>query len=184
MIQLKYAATPRNNVPILFESNSCSKIAVLCDQNKISQVLFNLLDNAIKFTTKGKVTLSVQVSSFSSISSCSSSSSFSSEMPERRNNNNHTSTIVVTISDIGRGIDPSISNTLIEKFVKRSENGAGIGLYLSRKIIEAHGGRIWAENNTNNGHLGEGATFTFGLPLHNAISNTTGICNSVYYHFT
>src|SRR5437763_1822612 len=128
----------------------------------------------MKFTTKGKITVSAQVPSLSSISSC--SSSFSSEMPERGNNNNHPSTIVVTVSDTGRGVDPSISNTLFEKFVRKSENGAGLGLYLSRKIIEAHGGRIWAKNNTNNGHIGEGATFTFtfGLPLHNAISNTAG----------
>jgi signal transduction histidine kinase len=70
----------------------------------------------------------------------------------------------VTISDTGTGIDPLIENRLFEKFVSLSENGAGIGLYLSRKIIEAHGGRIWAENN-NNKDGEKGATFRFSLPL-------------------
>jgi signal transduction histidine kinase len=59
------------------------------------------------------------------------------------------------------GIDPEIQNRLFSKFVTKSDTGTGLGLYISKGIVEAHGGRIWAENNTE----GKGATFYFSLPL-------------------
>jgi light-regulated signal transduction histidine kinase (bacteriophytochrome) len=61
------------------------------------------------------------------------------------------------------GIDPEILPRLFTKFTKKSDKGTGLGLYISKRIIVAHGGRIWAENNTG----GKGATFTFSLPLNN-----------------
>jgi signal transduction histidine kinase len=71
--------------------------------------------------------------------------------------------VLVSIEDRGKGIDAAISDKLFNKFETKSEQGIGLGLYISRKIIEAHGGRIWAENNP----VGKGATFHFSLPLIN-----------------
>jgi signal transduction histidine kinase len=67
----------------------------------------------------------------------------------------------VNIKDTGSGIQPEIMPKLFSKFVTNSSGGTGIGLFISKSIVEAHGGRIWAENNAD----GEGATFTFSLPL-------------------
>ena len=133
----------KNNIPN-------HDLLIACDADKIIQVLFHLLDNAMKFTEKGKVMVSMR-------KMC--------------------GNVIVSIVDTGRGIDPSIKNTLFEKFVSKSEdNGTGLGLYLSKKIIEAHGGKIWAENNiindnnTNARHRSNvwGATFTFSLPLYSS----------------
>ena len=68
---------------------------------------------------------------------------------------------IVSINDTGIGIDPEIMPRLFEKFASKSFQGTGLGLYICKGIIEAHGGRIWAENNTG----GKGATFTFSLPI-------------------
>jgi two-component system sensor histidine kinase VicK len=67
----------------------------------------------------------------------------------------------ISIKDTGSGIDPSIIPNLFSKFATKSKGGTGLGLYISKNIIAAHGGQIWAENNTN----GKGATFSFSLPL-------------------
>lgn len=69
--------------------------------------------------------------------------------------------IVVSIRDSGIGIPSELMDTLFSKFVSKSNTGTGLGLFISRKIIEAHGGSIWAENNTD----GKGATFSFSIPL-------------------
>ncbi len=69
--------------------------------------------------------------------------------------------MIFYIRDRGVGIDPGIQDRLFSKFVTKSETGTGLGLYISKGIVEAHGGRIWAENNAE----GKGATFYFSLPL-------------------
>ncbi len=69
--------------------------------------------------------------------------------------------MVISIRDSGRGISPEIYPKLFTKFVTKSEKGTGLGLFISKSIIEAHGGKIWAKNNKDN----EGATFSFTLPL-------------------
>ncbi len=71
--------------------------------------------------------------------------------------------VVITIEDTCTGIDPEILPRLFTKFTKKSDKGTGLGLYISKSIVEAHGGKIWAENNT----ASKGATFTFSLPLNN-----------------
>ena len=69
--------------------------------------------------------------------------------------------VIVRIKDRGTGIDPDIQDRLFTKFATNSDTGSGLGLFISKGIIEAHGGTIWAQNNTD----GKGATFSFSLPL-------------------
>jgi signal transduction histidine kinase len=69
--------------------------------------------------------------------------------------------LMIAVMDDGTGIDPAIMSRLFTKFATRSHVGTGLGLYISKNIVEAHGGRIWAENNPD----GKGATFRFTLPL-------------------
>ncbi len=69
--------------------------------------------------------------------------------------------VVVRVKDRGSGIDPTIQSRLFSKFVTKSEIGLGLGLFISKGIIEAHGGKLWAENNSD----GKGATFSFSLPV-------------------
>jgi signal transduction histidine kinase len=114
---------------------------VLADANRIVQVIANLLSNAVKFSTRRDRALITVTTGIKVI--------------------DNKSMAVVSISDQGRGIDPEILSRLFQKFISGSEKGTGLGLYISKKIVNAHGGEIWAENNKN----GIGATFVFTLPL-------------------
>ena len=71
------------------------------------------------------------------------------------------SELVVSVSDNGKGIDSEIMPRLFTKFATKSFDGTGLGLFISKSIVEAHGGKMWAENNAD----GKGATFYFSLPL-------------------
>ncbi len=114
-------------------------ITVYADKDRIYQVISNLLSNALKYTDNGTVTINAYLN---------------------HNANNHNNEAIVTISDTGKGIDSQVISKLFSKFSTTSFTGTGLGLYISKGIIEAHGGRIWAENNSN----GIGATFSFSLP--------------------
>jgi signal transduction histidine kinase len=123
------------------------KLVVYCDKNDIRLVISNLISNSIKFTHAGG-TVSIRTD---------------------RKINSHDSKIrngreavVVTIKDNGIGIDKEIMPKLFTKFASKSFQGMGLGLYISKSIIEAHGGRIWAENSKN------GSIFSFSLPLYNS----------------
>jgi signal transduction histidine kinase len=123
------------------EDNNNNDIFVYGDTGRITQVISNLLSNAIKFTEEGTITAKIE---------------------KRIDKNNQEQIVTVCIKDTGKGIDPTIRDKLFEKFATRSEKGMGLGLYLSRKIIEAHDGNIWAENNVDS----KGATFSFSLQMH------------------
>ena len=110
------------------------QIMIEADKTRIYEVVSNLLRNAIKFTDSGTITITSRL--------------------EGKN-------AIISIKDTGRSIDPELMPRLFTKFASKSETGTGLGLYLSRKIIEAHGGKIWAENNKDE----KGATFAFTLPL-------------------
>jgi two-component system, OmpR family, sensor histidine kinase VicK len=120
-----------------------SKIMMYGDKDRINQVISNLVSNSIKFT-KGGGTISIKI-----------------EM-DNRNRNGGDDTVTVSVKDTGTGIDLEIMPSLFRKFVTKSDSGTGLGLFISKCIVEAHGGKIWAENNVNGQ---KGATFYFNLPI-------------------
>ena len=105
------------------------------DKIRLYQVIANLLGNAIKFTREGTITFSTNV----------------------RDNDE----LIVTVKDTGTGLHPDILPRLFTKFATKADVGTGLGLYISKSIVEAHGGRMWAENNSD----GIGAAFSFSLPI-------------------
>jgi two-component system, OmpR family, sensor histidine kinase VicK len=111
---------------------------VVADKGRISQVLSNLVSNALKFTKSGIVSVSI----------------------EEVKNDDYEKEFIAAVKDTGTGLDSDIMTQLFTKFVSKSQTGTGLGLFISKSIVEAHGGRIWAENNPD----GKGATFRFSLP--------------------
>jgi two-component system sensor histidine kinase VicK len=79
--------------------------------------------------------------------------------------------VIVSVRDTGSGIAPEIYPNLFTKFASKSEKGTGLGLFLSKNIIESHGGKIGAENNSD----GKGATFTFSLPIQTYNNNNNSV---------
>src|ERR671910_1213242 len=127
-------------------------ILLRADRIRISQVISNLLSNAIKFSPGGTISI---VSDLKSTD---------------KDKNPIKDEAIITIKDDGNGIDEEILPKLFSKFATKSFSGTGLGLFICKSIIEAHGGNIWAENNSN----GKGATFSFTLPL-DKISREVGI---------
>lgn len=152
---LKHVITNTLNDAIMLRNNSCNNTNkktsirlyyhpqdsfVEGDEGRISQVVYNLVNNAFKFSKEGSI-ITVNTS-----------------LEDNK--------IIVSVKDTGQGIDPKILPKLFSKFEAKSFSGIGLGLYISKNIIEAHGGRIWAENNNIiNGE--RGATFFFSLPVLN-----------------
>jgi two-component system, OmpR family, sensor histidine kinase VicK len=112
--------------------------SVVADKGRISQVLSNLVGNALKFTKSGTVSVSI----------------------EEVKKDDYKKEFIAAVKDTGTGIDSDIVPQLFTKFVSKSQTGTGLGLFISKSIVEAHGGRIWAENNPD----GKGAVFRFSLP--------------------
>jgi two-component system, OmpR family, sensor histidine kinase VicK len=125
-----------SKLKLVYKNNEKNNTLVVdADRNRLFQVFNNLLSNAVKFTDEGDICISTE---------------------------NKDTQAMVTVKDSGVGIDPQILPQLFSKFVSKSFKGTGLGLFISKSIVEAHGGKIWAENNFN----GEkGATFYFTLPL-------------------
>ncbi len=131
----------RQNIK-LFSEPSKETLIVEADKERISQVISNLISNAIKFTKEGEIFVNAE------------------KKDDRY--------ALVTVRDTGEGIDSEIFPKLFSKFITKSFQGIGLGLYISKNIIEAHGGKIWAENNDKDGR--SGAAFYFTIPL---LSNVT-----------
>jgi two-component system sensor histidine kinase VicK len=138
---LNAIADSRNQIKIKYKDNiglelvSKNDIFIDADKGRLNQVVSNLLNNAIKFTKEGIIITTAEKKGID---------------------------IVISVKDTGTGIDPEIVPRLFTRFATKfeSETGTGLGLFISKSIVEAHGGKIWAENNAD----GKGATFTFSLP--------------------
>ena len=128
------------NLKLLYKSNDYDddNIFVEADRTRLSQVISNLIRNAIKFTKEGVILITA-----------------------RKDNSNNNNQVIISVKDTGSGIDPEILPRLFSKFATKSFEGTGLGLFISKSIIEDHGGRIWAENNAD----GKGATFSFSIPI-------------------
>lgn len=130
-------------------------ILIVADKVRVGRVISNLLNNAIKFTSRGEITISVI------------------KLKHNNNNNNDdddgSGEIQVNIKDTGTGLSPPILPKLFSKFVSTDSGGTGLGLFVSRNIVEAHGGKIQAQNNDD----GIGAMFSFTIPK---------MANSQIYH--
>lgn len=121
----------RDKIEVLYKPTN---VDMMADKGRLYQVISNLLSNAVKFSERGSISVDVQRSK---------------------------TKVTVSVRDAGLGIDSEILPRLFSKFASKSENGTGLGLFISRSIVEAHGGKIWASNNG----IGPGATFTFFIPL-------------------
>ena len=124
-----------NNLHILYQPKD---VFVFADKNRITQVMFNLLSNSLKFTEYGTITIETHL---------------------EKDIVKNLEYVIVNITDSGQGIDPEILPRLFTKFVSKSFEGTGLGLFISKSIIHSHNGEIWAYNNPDNG-----ATFCFKIP--------------------
>ena len=130
----------KSNLKIIYDraSETEADVYVNADKYKISQVVYNLLNNAIKFTKEGSITISIK---------------------RKGGEGENKKAIVVSVKDTGEGIDSEMLPRLFTRFATKSFAGTGLGLFVSKHIIEAHDGEIWAENNAE----GKGATLSFTL---------------------
>ena len=125
---------PQKKLNLLYHCNE--DIIIQADKMRLTQVISNLLNNSIKFTKEGEISVTVERDNIARL-------------------------IIVSVKDTGLGIDPEILPRIFTKFASKSFEGTGLGLYISKNIIEAHGGKIWTQNNNGD----KGATFSFSLPL-------------------
>ncbi len=130
-------------VQVMFEPQGNDIIFIEADRGRLTQVISNLISNAVKFTKRdgGNISIILQKRDYEG--------------------DNSKEEVIVSVKDTGTGIDPEIFPRLFDKFASKSFQGTGLGLFISKSIIDAHGGNIWAENNSDR----KGATFYFTLPL-------------------
>ena len=132
-----------NAIKLLYQPKD---IFIQADRARITQVISNLLSNAVKFTSEGTISISLEQKT--------------EEQGKRDDNGGNV--VVIAVKDTGQSIHPDILPKLFTKFATKSETGTGLGLYISKSIVESHDGKIWAKNNVD----GKGAIFTFSLPVY------------------
>jgi signal transduction histidine kinase len=139
-----------DNVKVMYEGTD-SITLVEADRRRLTQVVSNLLNKALKFTKDGTVTVTTAIERKGEVGG---------------------GEVIVSLKDTGTGIDPELMPRLFTKFATKSYQGTGLGLFIAKSIIEAHGGRMWAENNNNSDRKYKGATFYFTLPVVNMNEHT------------
>jgi len=129
------------NLALFIENESDQEIEINADRTRLRQVMINVINNAIKFTEKGKISMCVT---------------------------HHDEHVLIAVRDTGIGIPPDKLEAVFQEFTQvdvsstRKAGGTGLGLPISRRLVEMHGGRLWAESTGVNG---EGSTFFVELPL-------------------
>jgi signal transduction histidine kinase len=141
--ELQGGHADNNRCKLLYKACE-EEIIIQADKTRLIQVIYNLLHNAMKFTKEGTISILV-------------------EKKKDDKNSNDKKEVIISVKDTGSGIDSEIFPRLFSKFASKSSQGTGLGLFISKSIIEDHGGKIWAENNAD----GKGATFSFSLPTTN-----------------
>ena len=142
VISITSSLASERNVSLVIEPDSDQDVDIFADNTRLRQVMINLVNNAIKFTSNGKVTM--------------------------RNTRHGEDKILITVKDTGLGIPPDKLEAIFQEFTQvdtsttRKAGGTGLGLPISRRLVEMHGGRLWAEST---GIEGEGSTFFVELPL-------------------
>jgi signal transduction histidine kinase len=158
------------NVKVMYEPGG-GIILVEADRQRLIQVISNLINNAIKFTKEGTVTVTTTSSSIIKRKDAERDTGEGEEGGAGEEEE-----VVIAVKDTGTGIDRELMPRLFTKFATKSYQGTGLGLYISKSIIEAHGGKMWAENNSDEGSDSEtkhkGATFYFTLPVVNINEQT------------
>jgi len=130
------------NTSLFIEEDSDQEVEIFADNTRLRQVMINLVNNAIKFTESGKIAI--------------------------RASKQDSSTVLITVKDTGLGIPPEQLEDIFQEFTQvdasttRKVGGTGLGLPISRRLIEMHGGRLWAEST---GVEGEGSTFFVEMPI-------------------
>jgi signal transduction histidine kinase len=138
-LEEKNAEINNENTKLTIIQKGIKNINASIDRVRITQVFCNILDNAVSFSHEGKIHVISKV--------------------EKQSGQHF---LIISVKDTGPGIDPEILPKLFTKFASKSDIGTGLGLFISKGIVEAHGGKIWAENNPD-----RGATFSFSLPINN-----------------
>ena len=139
-----YVSKQKNQqkIKIVYDFKHKEDINIEADRDRLVQVIHNLLDNALKFTTQNQQMIFVII--------------------DKKNEGKEEEEVIVSVKDTGEGISDKILSKLFTKFATSDPtSGTGLGLYICKNIIEAHGGRIWAENNSGE----KGAIFSFTLPI-------------------
>lgn len=140
------AQLEKNNYKLKLKYEAGENVIIVeGDKSRLTQVVSNLLNNSIKFTREGMISIKMEL----------------------KQDEQGLDTALVSVKDTGSGIDPEIVPKLFSRFASKSFAGTGLGLFIAKSIVEAHGGKIWARNNSNNknGVNETGSTFYFSLPL-------------------